>query len=240
MYDKKSILAIIPARGGSKGVPRKNIKILAGKPMIVWSIEAAKRSKYIDRIIVSTEDEEIRDISIKNGAEIPFVRPKELARDDTSSVDVILYALNKIIEDEKKEYDFILLLQPTSPLRTEKHIDEAIENFMRNFDEFNSLISITELEHPIYWNRSIGNNNKLEKIIEYDKSQNYRRQDFEGLYRLNGAIYIIKTDAFLKYKNFETENTMVFVMDRRSSIDIDCIDDFELAEFYLKKRNAEL
>jgi CMP-N-acetylneuraminic acid synthetase len=239
MYNGKSILAIILARGGSKGVPRKNIKLLSGKPMIAWSIYAARSSKYIDRTIVSTEDQEIRDISVNYGAEIPFMRPQELAKDDTPSVDPILYTLKKLSYEKNRKYDFILLLQPTSPLRNENHIDEAIETLINSLNEFDSLTSVTELEHPIYWNRIIDSNNKLKNHIDYDKSKRYRRQDFEKIYRLNGAIYLISTDALLKYKNFETENTMAYIMDRKSSIDIDSINDFELAEYYLNLKHSD-
>lgn len=233
MYEGKSILAIIPARGGSKGIPRKNIKSLAGKPMIAWSIEAGKKSKYIDRIIVSTEDEEIRDISLDYGADVPFLRPKELAQDNTSSVDTIVDAIMKLKDIDKLEYDFILLLQPTSPLRNENQIDESIELLINNLDKFNALISVTELEHPVFWNRTVDDSGRLKSFMEYDKSKNYRRQDFMKTYRLNGAIYLIKTDEFLKCRSFETKDTLSYVMDRKSSIDVDCIEDLELAEYYM-------
>lgn len=236
MYEGKSILAIIPARGGSKGIPRKNIKTLDGKPLIAWSIEAGKKSKYIDRIIVSTEDKEIRDISLVYGAEVPFLRPKELAQDNTSSVDTIVDVIMKLKDIEKLEYDFILLLQPTSPLRNEKHIDESIDLLISNLDKYNALISVTELEHPVYWNRNIDDSQRLRNFMEYDKNKNYRRQDFMKTYRLNGAIYLIKTDAFLNYKNFETKDTLAYIMNRKSSIDIDCIDDLELAEYYMSPK----
>lgn len=236
MYEGKSILAIIPARGGSKGIPRKNIKTLAGKPLIAWSIEAGKKSKYIDRIIVSTEDKEIRDISLVYGAEVPFLRPKELAQDNTSSVDTIVDVIMKLKDIEKLEYDFVLLLQPTSPLRNEKHIDESIDLLISNLDKYNALISVTELEHPVYWNRNIDDSQRLRNFMEYDKNKNYRRQDFMKTYRLNGAIYLIKTDAFLNYKNFETKDTLAYIMNRKSSIDIDCIDDLELAEYYMSPK----
>lgn len=237
MYKGKSILAIVPARGQSKGIPRKNIKILVGKPMIAWSIEAAINSKYIDRIVVSTDDEEIKQISLKYGAEVPFLRPEELARDNTQSSDAIFFTVERLKSIENEKYDFILLLQPTSPLRTEIHIDESIEKLIDNSNNFDALISITELEHPIYWNRTIDRNNVLKNYIEYDKDKKYRRQDFEKLYRLNGCIYLINTETFLRYKSFETENTLAYVMERKVSIDVDDIVDFELAEYYLKSNN---
>jgi CMP-N,N'-diacetyllegionaminic acid synthase len=234
MYKGYSILAIIPARGGSKGVPRKNIRLLAGKPLIAWTIETAKKSKYIDRIIVSTEDEEIMDIALNFGAEVPFLRPAELAKDDTPGIDPILYTVKKISADEKNEFDFILILQPTSPLRTERHIDEAVESLLDNLDKFDSLISVTELEHPVYWNRIVGSNKELKNFINYDKNTKYRRQDFEKVYRLNGALYLFNTNVLIKSGGCETDKTMAYIMDRKSSIDIDSLDDFDLAEYYIR------
>ena len=123
MLNGKTILAIIPARGGSKGIPRKNIKPLAGKPLIAWTIEEAKKSKYIDRLILSSEDEEIIRIAKKWGCEVPFVRPKEFAEDETSGIEPILHAIETLSE----KYDYVCLLQPTSPLRTVNDIDGCIK-----------------------------------------------------------------------------------------------------------------
>lgn len=237
MYKGRSILAVIPARGGSKGILRKNIKMLGGKPMLAWSIEAAQKSKYIDRIIVSTEDEEIAKISLELGAEVPFMRPEELAMDTTPGVDPILYTIKRLEENSDQKYDFILLLQPTSPLRNEAHIDESIEILLKNLQEFDSLISVTELEHPVYWNRIIDKNKKLSSFIEYDKVENYRRQDFDVVYRLNGAIYLIDTNIFIKYKNFETEKTMAYVINGKFATDVDCMDDFQLVEYYMSQKD---
>jgi CMP-N,N'-diacetyllegionaminic acid synthase len=235
MYHEQSILAIIPARGGSKGVPRKNIKLLAGKPLLAWTIEAAKNSKYIDRIIVSTEDEEIRDIALACGAEVPFLRPVELAQDDTPGISPVLYTIKKLSEQNKRNYDLIFLLQPTSPLRNEKHIDEAIEMLLNNSEHFDSLISVTELEHPVYWNRIVGSKMELKNFIQYDQEIKYRRQDFNQLYRLNGALYLAKTKLLLEQETFETKRTMAYIMDRKCSIDIDSQDDFQLAEMMMNR-----
>jgi len=238
MYGGKSIMAVITARGGSKGVPRKNIRSLSGKPLIAWSIEAARKSKYVDRVIVSTEDMEIRDISVENGAEVPFLRPAELAADSSSSVDTVMHLLKKMEEDFKYAPDYILLLQPTSPLRNEAHINAAIELLFQNNSKFDSLISITELEHPVYWNKIVGAGGELKNFMDYDKKRNYRRQDFENIYRLNGAIYLIERKAFISNKSFETERTLPFIMDKSSSVDIDTEDDFQLAEYYVKRKKT--
>ncbi|CAH2211896.1 acylneuraminate cytidylyltransferase family protein [Tepidibacter aestuarii] len=232
----KKILAIIPARGGSKGVPRKNIKHLYGKHLIGWTIEAAKKSKYIDRLIVSTEDKEIAEVSKKYGCEIPFLRPKELAKDDTSGIDPVIHAVNCMKNDYGYNPDYVMLLQCTSPLRNEKQIDESIELILEN-ENSESLISITEVEHNPYWNKKIDKNGFLKDFIEYDKSKFVRRQDFKKIYRLNGAIYIAKTDLLIRQKSFDTKFTIPYIMDKKSSIDIDTIEDFELAEFYISKLN---
>lgn len=229
----KRFIAIIPARGGSKGIPRKNIKNLNGKPLIAWTIDAALRSKYIDRTVVSTDDEEIMNYSTEFGAEVPFLRPHYLAKDDSSSVDVILDALFRLQENEGFEFDYLLLLQPTSPLRNESHIDDAIECFAKSCENYDSLVSITELDHPIFWNRVINKENKLENFLEYDKNKCFRRQEFSNVYRMNGAIYLISIERFLEIKQFETESTMPYIMKRMESIDIDTEDDLKLAEYYL-------
>ncbi|MBC8555357.1 MAG: acylneuraminate cytidylyltransferase family protein, partial [Candidatus Brocadiales bacterium] len=144
MINNKRILAIIPARGGSKRLPRKNILDLAGKPPIAWSIEAALGSKYIDRVIVSTDDEEIAGISRKYGADVPFMRPNKLATDESSSVDVVLHVINTL-KEKGRESEYIMLLQPTSPLRTMENIDEAVELLQSSSSD--AVISVCEAEH---------------------------------------------------------------------------------------------
>ena len=148
MIGQQRLLAIIPARGGSKRLPRKNILDLAGKPLIAWTIEAALNSKYIDRIVVSTDDQEIANISIKYGAEVPFLRPKSLATDDASSIDTVINVLGEV-EIINQHYEYIVLLQPTSPLRTEIDIDKAIELLEKKSAD--SVISVCEVDHPSHW-----------------------------------------------------------------------------------------
>ncbi len=232
----KRILAIIPARGGSKGVHRKNIKELNNKPLISWTINAARKSKYIDKVIVSTEDEEIASTSRKYGAEVPFLRPNNLAEDDTPSIDPIMHAIQYMKNNHNYCPDYVMLLQCTSPLRSEYHIDEAIELLLSN-ENADALISVTEIEHPPQWNKIINKHGYLQDFIEYDKTKLVRRQDFEKVYRLNGAIYIAKTDILLEKKDFESSRTISYIMDRKSSMDIDTIEDFQLTEFYMKKNN---
>lgn len=232
MIDNKKILAIIPARGGSKGIPRKNTKLLNGKPLIAYTIEESKKSKYIDEILVSTEDNEIADISIKYGVEIPFLRPMELAKDSTPGIEPIIHAIGWLKEENKK-FDYVLCIQCTSPLRTAEQIDEAIEKLVH--EGADSIVSICESEVNPYWMKKVDDG----KLKDFMESTNFyaRRQDLPTIYRLNGAIYAGKTEIILKNKNWYTENTLPYIMNELSSIDIDNIIDFKFVEFLLKEKN---
>lgn len=233
--DCNEILAIIPARGGSKGLSRKNIKLLGGKPLIAWTIQATSKSKYINRVVVSTEDKEIQEISLEYGAQVPFLRPVDLAEDNTPGIDPIIYTVSQLLLTEDYKPDYVMILQPTSPLRTACHLDESIELFLKSSDDYDSLISVTELEHPTQWNRTIDENMYLKKIENYDDRNQFQRQSFSKTYRLNGAIYIVKTDILLEQKLIETDRTYSYVMNRESSIDIDTVEDFSYAEYLLNK-----
>lgn len=231
----EKILAIIPARGGSKGLPRKNILKLLGKAMIGYTIEAARASKYIDKVVVSTEDEEIAEIARQFGAEVPFLRPKELAQDDTPGIEPILYTMREAEKFYNVSFDVMIMLQPTSPLRGTEHIDAAIEQYRKNRDHFDSLISVTELEHPVEWNRTIDTDGKLQDFLWYEKEQMYSRQRAQKVYRLNGAIYIVEKEALFRTKRFETGRTQGFMMNTYESIDVDTKEDFCYAEFLMSK-----
>lgn len=226
------ILGIIPARGGSKGLLRKNILDFLGKPLISYTIEEAKKSKYLNRIIVSTDDIEIAKISMKYGAEVPFIRKKELA-DDTSSInDVIANVIEELYNSEKYLPDVICLLQCTSPLRTVYDIDNTIRKmFQTNSD---SAVSVREARSNPYWT-NIFKNDKLEYFIEEGKYIS-RRQDLPKVYELNGAVYVTKIEAFTKEKKIETENIAGYIMNEENSIDIDSIVDFKMAEFIFSNR----
>ncbi|QCX32365.1 acylneuraminate cytidylyltransferase family protein [Caloramator sp. E03] len=231
MIGNKCVVAIIPARGGSKGIPRKNIKNLNGKPLIAYTIEEALKSKYVDRVIVSTEDLEIAEISKSFGAEVPFFRPKELAQDDTPGIEPIIHAINYLLNDENYNFDYVMCLQCTSPLRNSKQIDEAIlEMYNKDAD---SAVSVCESEVNPYWMKVIKNG----KMVDYLNDNKFyaRRQDLPIVYRLNGAIYIAKVGIILKNKNWYTDNTVPIIMDKISSVDIDDEIDFKFAEFILKQ-----
>jgi CMP-N,N'-diacetyllegionaminic acid synthase len=217
----KTFLAIIPARGGSKRLPRKNLLDLCGKPLIAWSIEAALKSKYISKVIVSSDEEEILNIAKEYKADF-IKRPDELASDTATTFD----ALNHTLENVEK-YDYVVLLQPTSPLRTEKHIDEAIELLKeKNAD---AIISVCEVEHSPLWSNTLDENLDMSNFLR-DEVLNKRSQDLPKYYRLNGAIYICKTDKLLENKGFFLkENIYAYKMNKKHSVDIDEEIDFIIA-----------
>lgn len=218
----KTFLAIIPARGGSKRLPRKNILDLCGKPLISWSIEAALKSKYISKVVVSSDDEEILNISSNFGADI-IKRPYELANDTATTFDAIKHTI-----DNLEKYDYIILLQPTSPLRNVKHIDEAIE--LLEEKQADAIVSVCEMEHSPLWSNTLPNDGNMRDFLR-EEILNKRSQDLEKYYRLNGAVYICKTDKLLENKSFFLkDNIFAYIMDRKSSIDIDEEIDFLFAE----------
>lgn len=222
----KKIIAIIPARGGSKGIPRKNIKILAGKPLVAWTIEAAKKSKYLDRVIVSTEDREIAEISKKYGAEV-IKRPEELARDTVPAVPVLEQVIDYLEENENYNPDIIVLLQPTSPLRFTHHIDESIEILLQG--DYDSLLS-TCFFHYFVW--------RIEKErgvpVNYDFRKRKIRQDIKPEYRENGAIYAFKKQNFIEEKTIPCGRVGLYVMPVENSFEIDEDFDFWLCETIIK------
>lgn len=229
MIENKKILAIIPARGGSKGIPRKNVKAISGKPMIQYTIEAAKECPYIDKVVVSTEDVEIADISMRAGAIVPFSRPEELATDEAKTIDVVMHAV-EFYERKAERFDIIVLLQPTSPLRNAEDITKALEYFMRN--EQHSLVTVSEVSESPILMRNFNKENKLEKILEEDSD--VRRQDMKKFYRINGAIYINKASELNANTSFN-DNEMGFVLTREHGIDVDEPQDLVVAEYYLSQ-----
>jgi N-acylneuraminate cytidylyltransferase/CMP-N,N'-diacetyllegionaminic acid synthase len=232
MINNKKVLAIIPARGGSKGLPGKNIKSLYGKPLIAWTIEEAKKSNYIDKILVSSDDKEIIEIAKKYRAEVPFVRPKELASNTAKGIDVIKHAINYF----KEEFKIIILLQPTSPLRTVKDIEKAFNEFER--EKVKAVVSVCELEHPLQWTGTLPANLNMKNFIR-NSIKNTNRQELEIYYRLNGAIYISEINYLKENNGFLGSETYAFLMNRENSVDIDDIIDFKLAEILLKERKNE-
>lgn len=224
MYNNKTILAIIPARGGSKGVPGKNIRPLGGKPLIAWTIEAAAQSAYIDRVIVTSDDEMIIRTARQYGAEVPFVRPSELAQDDTPGMLPLLHAI-----DELPGYDFIVELQPTSPFRTTEDIDGCIELCIGT--EAFAVVSVTESDKSPYWMFHFNEQQHLQPIMGHTGA--VRRQDLPKVLLLNGAVYVADTNWLLNTKTFLTEETKGFIMPKERSQDIDTLTDFGFCEYLL-------
>jgi CMP-N,N'-diacetyllegionaminic acid synthase len=226
MYTNKTFLAIIPARGGSKRLPRKNVLDLCGKPLIVHTIEAALKSEYINKVIVSSDDEEILNISSNFGADI-IKRPIDLANDTATTFDAIKHTIENV-----EKYDYIVLLQPTSPLRNEKHIDEAIQLLEKK--KADAIVSVCEMDHSPLWSNTLPKDGNMSNFLK-DEILNKRSQDLEKYYRLNGAIYICKTEKLLENKGFFLkDNIFAYKMDRESSIDIDEEMDFKIAETFIK------
>ena len=233
MFNNKSVLAIIPARGGSKSIPRKNIKPLGGKPLIAYTIEEALKSKYIDRIILSTDDKEIAKVAMDYGAEVPFLRPKNLAKDTSSSLSVILHALEYLKREENYSPDIMVFLQPTSPFRKANHIDAGIEK-MENSDAVGGVSEVKQ--HPYFMMHRRGE--FLETYLKI-KDRPLRRQDVPELNHFNSSLYIAKRGYYDNVKEtdpvapiFNGKVRGVF-MDEVSSIDIDDEFDFLLAEFII-------
>lgn len=232
MLSQFHITAIIPARGGSKRLPRKNVKSLQNKPLIAWTIEAASRSKYIDSVVVSTDDQEIKQVAENSGASVPFIRPDNLSNDTASSFDVIKHAIKFLNID--RPHHLIVLLQPTSPLRTTEEIDSALEFF--DFKKAAGVVSISECEHSPLWSNKLPEGNSLANFIR-NEVKGKRSQDLPKYYRLNGSIYIYEVEQLLKNDHiFYNEQVYGFETDALSSIDIDTELDFLIAEAIMRAK----
>ncbi|MHA1491130.1 MAG: acylneuraminate cytidylyltransferase family protein [Promethearchaeota archaeon] len=234
MYKNKMIIALIPARGGSKGLPRKNIKELDGKPLIAHTIEVAKKSRIFDRIIVSTDNEEIAEVAKDYGAEVPFIRPMELATDTADAMDVVIHAL-KWFKNQGHDFDYVMKLQPTSPLRIEQDIINSMDLIIQK--DGDSVISVSECDHHPFWSNTLGPDLKMNSFIKKEIRKK-NRQDLPIYYRLNGAIFLSKTDKLITTKDWFGENSYAYIMDSKRAIDIDSEFDFDIATFLIKKRKT--
>ncbi len=232
MIDGKKILALIPARGGSKGLPGKNIRPLCGKPLIAWSIEKARMSKYLDMVLVTTDSAEIAEAAKAAGAHVPFLRPGVLATDKSSTYDAIRHAVDFLREQEDRTFDYVVLLEPTSPLREDDDIDRMLERLAGNAAEFDSIISVGEVdEHPSIVRRLNGPH--LEPFCP-ELKQTTRRQDNEPAYFPYGVAYIAKTDVLLAENTFYTKRCTHFKIRPYQNYEIDDIYGFLCVESIMK------
>jgi CMP-N,N'-diacetyllegionaminic acid synthase len=228
-------VGIIPARGGSKGIAGKNLKPAAGKPLIAWTIETAHAATLLDRVIVSTESPEIADVARRYSAETPFMRPSDLAQDDTPGIAPVLHAAQWLTENEGYHPDLIMLLQPTSPLRVPEDIDRAIELIREKSAD--AIVSVTPVEAHPYWMKQIDGAGRLTDFIKLNQPI-ARRQDLPEVYILNGAIFLARYEVLLEQKTFYTDNTFCLVMPPERSLDIDTPWDLYLADLILKDRRG--
>ena len=232
MIDGKSVLAIIPARGGSKGLPGKNIRPMCGKPLIGWTIDKAKKCRYLDTILVTTDDQKIANIAQNFGAYVPFIRPAEFATDESSTYDVIRHALSYFKDTEFKEFDYVVLLEPTSPLREDDDIGQMLELIVARQEDFDSIASIGKVtEHPSIMKRLVVDG--IEPFCP-DLAQTTRRQDNAPAYFPFGVAYIAKTSSLLEENTFYTRRCMHFLIKRYQNYEIDDIYDFLCIESVMK------
>lgn len=225
-------IAIIPARSGSKGLPDKNILDLNGKPLMYYTIKAAIDSNRFDEIMVSTDSEKYAEIARECGANVPFLRSEEMSNDSASSWDTV----REVLEGYKKigkTFDYVVLLQPTSPLRDAKDINVLYETFEKNGAR--NAVTVTQVDHPVQWCFELGENGSMDKMAASPYSY-MRRQDLEPYYRENGAIYLVDAHKIMdKTYNFYADNCIASIMPREKSIDIDTEIDFVIAKEYMNK-----
>lgn len=228
------MMAIIPARGGSKGLPGKNIKNLCGKPLIAHTIEAAIKAKEIDRVIVTTDSQEIAAVARQYGAEVPFMRPSYLGDDNSSAVDVYIHAAKYMMDNCECNMQKFIVLLPTAPMRDEKDIDDAIRIFKEKTPT--TLISVVEAETPVSWYYCMKEDGCI-KNAGFDTENEIKNRQVNNKYYIpNGAIYILDYQLLINKRTYYAEDTLGYIMTRKKSIDIDVMDDFEYAEYLMNKR----
>jgi N,N'-diacetyllegionaminate synthase len=228
------VLSIIPARGGSKGLPRKNIAVLGGRPLIAYSIESALRSKWAGKVVVSTEDIEISKVSRRYGADV-LDRPEELAKDESSTISVVMHVL-KTLEEDGYVPEVVVLLQPTTPLRTSQDIDAAVDLFMKS--DCDSVVSVCEMGHSPYW--SFEDKNGYLMPLFGEEYLHMRRQDLPPVYLPNGALFISRPEMLYRAKSFYSSRTLPYIMPPERSIDIDSATDLAEAELILKSQTIKV
>jgi CMP-N,N'-diacetyllegionaminic acid synthase len=222
MYDGKRFLGLVVARGGSKGLPGKNIMDLGGRPLVAWSVAAGLGAKTLDRLIISTDDQAIAQAAREAGCDVPFIRPAHLATDEAGSAETVLHALDSLAE----KFDYFVLLQATSPLRTSQDIDDAVALCLDH--KASSCVSITETAKTPYWMVFLQDDQTLKPVIAPPAGV-VRRQQLPKTYALNGAVYVINVEWFRQHLTFSDLHTIGYIMPSERSVDIDCLTDLLLA-----------
>lgn len=236
MINNKKVLALIPARGGSKGLPGKNIKQMCGVPLIGWPIKAALNSKYIDKLIVSTDDENIAAIARGLGADVPFIRPKKIAMDETPTIDVINHAI-QFLESSGDFFDYIVLLEATSPLTEATDIDCALNDLYNAKDIAKSIVGVAEVElsHPSFCVK-IGENKLISPYLGKSFSAPVRRQDVSQLHYFEGTLYISTIDSIKHHQSFHHDSTMPYLVPKWKAFEVDTLTDFICIEAIMKNK----
>ncbi|STX41616.1 N-acylneuraminate cytidylyltransferase [Legionella donaldsonii] len=234
MIKQKKVLAIIPARGGSKGLPGKNIRPLNGIPLVAWPIKTALSSRYVDRVIVTTDAPEIAKVALAYGAEVPFMRPAEFARDTSPSSEAVIHAI-KFCAETDGPYDYFVLLEPTSPLTEAADVDEALETLVAG--EGLSIVGASKVEasHPVYC-ATIGDDNFLRPYNRESFAKPIRRQDVDDVYFFEGSLYISDTKKYLETETFYHERTLPYIVPAWKSLEVDTLLDFLKIETILKNK----
>ncbi len=230
-----TVIGIVTARGGSKGIIRKNVRLLGGKPLVAWTIEAALASLKLSNVIMSTDDEEIADVSRLWGADVPFIRPSHLAQDMSSHIEVVVHALQWLAQYRGLLPEYVMLLQPTVPLRSPEDIDRAIS--LAEETGADSVISVCLAANHPYLCKKIGPDGQLQDFL-YHIDQDLPRQHLPPAYALNGAIYLIKREVLLEQRTWYTDRTYAYAMPPERSFDIDEEWEFRLVDLFLKDKQA--
>jgi CMP-N,N'-diacetyllegionaminic acid synthase len=234
LEEDEKVIAIIPARGGSITVPKKNIHPLMEKPLIAWTIDIAIQTPILERVIVSTDDLEIARIARENGAEVPFIRPSEIAQDSTPDIEVYRHLIAWLIEYERVFPDIVVWLRPTSPLRTVEDIEKAVDILIST--DADCVRSVCRVEHHPYWMKRLEGSRLLPLIEGKDEHTYYRRQLLPPIYRLNGSVDVIRCKSVERNDMLFSDDMYGYVMPFERSIDLDDQFDFEVAEMLIRRQ----
>ncbi|MFH1073028.1 MAG: acylneuraminate cytidylyltransferase family protein [Nanoarchaeota archaeon] len=234
MYKNNFILGVIPARGGSKGIKKKNIRLLAGKPLICYSIEQAQKSAYIDTLIVSTDDQEIASVARKHKAEVPFLRPQELAQDNTPMYPVLQHAVKEMEKRLKRKIDIIVLLDPTAPLRSAEDIDQCIAKLVD--EHADTVITVVEADRSPYFNMVEFDKNGVMHVVKKPKKPIYRRQDAPKVYTITSGVYAIRREILMEQNTVFGKKTKAIIIPEERAGHIDSEIEFQFLDFIMRKR----